>query len=55
MYKTGAALTPANADLLPFQVQIRATYTDFFPMFQTPFLVAALGAPMMTRITPMSP
>jgi putative ABC transport system permease protein len=39
MYKTGAALTPANADLLPFQVQIRATYTDFFPMFQTPFLV----------------
>ena len=39
MYKTGAALTPANAQLLPFQVQIRATYTDFFPMFQTPFLV----------------
>jgi putative ABC transport system permease protein len=38
MYKTGAALTPANGDLLPFQVQIRATYTDFFPMFQTPFL-----------------
>jgi putative ABC transport system permease protein len=38
MYKTGAALTPANAQLLPFQVQIRATYTDFFPMFQTPFL-----------------
>jgi putative ABC transport system permease protein len=37
MYKTGAALTPANAQLLPFQVQIRATYTDFFPMFQTPF------------------
>jgi putative ABC transport system permease protein len=42
MYKTGAALTPANPDLLPFQVQIRATYTDFFPMFQTPFL---LGGP----------
>jgi putative ABC transport system permease protein len=38
MYKTGAALTPANPQLLPFQVQIRATYTDFFPMFQTPFL-----------------
>jgi putative ABC transport system permease protein len=38
MYKTGAALTPANADLLPFQVQIRAAYTDFFSMFQTPFL-----------------
>ena len=38
MYKTGAALTPANAQLQPFQVQIRATYTDFFPMFQVPFL-----------------
>jgi putative ABC transport system permease protein len=38
MYKTGAALTPANPDVLPFQVQIRATYTDFFSMFQTPFL-----------------
>jgi putative ABC transport system permease protein len=41
MYKTGAALTPANAQLLPFQVQIRATYTDFFAMFQTPFWVGA--------------
>jgi putative ABC transport system permease protein len=39
MYKTGAALTPANPQLLPFQVQIRATYTDFFSMFDTPFLV----------------
>lgn len=39
MYKTGAALTPANPDLLPFQVQIRATYTDFFSMFLTPFLM----------------
>ena len=38
MYKTGAALTPANPDVMPFQVQIRATYTDFFSMFQTPFL-----------------
>lgn len=42
MYKTGAALTPANPDLLPFQVQIRAAYTDFFSMFQTPF---AAGGP----------
>jgi putative ABC transport system permease protein len=42
MYRTGAALTPANPDILPFQVQIRATYTDFFPMFQTPF---AAGGP----------
>ena len=39
MYATGAALTPANPNVLPFQVQIRATYTDFFSMFQTPFLV----------------
>ena len=41
MYKTGAALTPANPQLLPFQVQIRATYTDFFSMFQTPFLLGS--------------
>jgi putative ABC transport system permease protein len=39
MYKTGAALTPTNPQLLPFQVQIRATYTDFFSMFDTPFLL----------------
>ena len=38
MYRTGAALTPANPQLLPFQVQIRATATDFFSMFDTPFL-----------------
>jgi putative ABC transport system permease protein len=36
-YVTGAALTPANPDVLPFQVQIRAAYTDFFAMFETPF------------------
>jgi putative ABC transport system permease protein len=45
MYKTGAALTPANPQLLPFQVQIRATYTDFFPMFQTPFLAGGAWSP----------
>src|SRR6202048_4159166 len=39
MYVTGAALTPPNPDLLPFQVQIRATYTDFFSMFDTPFFM----------------
>jgi len=37
MYVTGAALTPANPDLRPFQVVMRATYTDFFPMFAVPF------------------
>jgi putative ABC transport system permease protein len=39
MYVTGAALTPANPDVLPFQVQIRAAYADFFGMFETPFLM----------------
>jgi putative ABC transport system permease protein len=39
MYVTGAALTPSNPDVLPFQVQIRAAYADFFGMFNTPFLM----------------
>ncbi len=39
MYVTGAALTPSNPDLRPFQVAIRAAYTDFFKMFDTPFLM----------------
>ncbi|MEA3140667.1 MAG: putative transport system permease protein [Gammaproteobacteria bacterium] len=39
MYVTGAALTPPNPDVLPFQVQIRAAYSDFFSMFDTPFLM----------------
>jgi putative ABC transport system permease protein len=37
MYSTGAALTPANPELRPFQVHIRATYGDFFRMFDIPF------------------
>src|SRR6202795_3859645 len=41
MYVTGAALTPSNPDLRSFQVQIRAAYTDFFRMFDTPFLMGA--------------
>jgi putative ABC transport system permease protein len=41
MYVTGAALTPRNPDLLPFRVQIRAAYTDFFQMFDIPFLMGA--------------
>jgi putative ABC transport system permease protein len=45
MYATGAALTPANPDLRPFQVHTRAAYADFFPMFSVPFLYgAAWGA-----------
>jgi putative ABC transport system permease protein len=37
MYSTGFAVTPANADLHPFQISGRATYSDFFPMFEVPF------------------
>jgi putative ABC transport system permease protein len=37
MYSTGFAVTPANADLHPFQISARATYSDFFPMFNIPF------------------
>jgi len=37
MYSTGLALTPANPQLQPFQVQARATYRDLFPMFDVPF------------------
>ena len=46
MYTTGAALTPSNPDLRPFQVQIRAAYTDFFPMFDVPF---RYGRPLDSR------
>jgi putative ABC transport system permease protein len=41
MYATGFALTPSNPDLRPFQVQARATYADFFPMFDVPFRYGA--------------
>jgi len=41
MYATGFALTPSNPEVRPFQVQTRATYTDFFPMFQVPFRYGA--------------
>src|SRR6267142_4735548 len=37
MYATGLALTPSNPQLRPFQVHVRATYTDFFRMFEVPF------------------
>jgi putative ABC transport system permease protein len=38
MYVTGLALIPKNVDLKPSQVIARATYSDFFAMFDTPFL-----------------
>jgi putative ABC transport system permease protein len=41
MYAVGGALTPENTQLRPFQVHARATYADFFPMFEVPFLYGA--------------
>jgi putative ABC transport system permease protein len=41
MYVTALPVTPPSRDLLPFQEQTRATYRDFFPMFQVPFLYGA--------------
>jgi putative ABC transport system permease protein len=38
MYRGGAALTPDNPQLRPFQVNLRVTYADFFAMFQVPFI-----------------
>src|SRR5882724_8676067 len=38
MYVTALAFIPKNADLKPSQVIARATYSDFFAMFDTPFL-----------------
>lgn len=38
MYATELVLTPQNPQLQPFQAHVRATYGDFFPMFDVPFL-----------------
>lgn len=37
MYATGAVIVPEGEEP-PFSVDIRATYRDFFPMFDVPFL-----------------
>jgi putative ABC transport system permease protein len=37
MFSTGFAVTPENSNLHAFQVGARATYADFFPMFNVPF------------------
>ena len=42
MYPVGFALTPDNPEMKPFKVDARATYADFFGMFQVPF---EYGAP----------
>jgi putative ABC transport system permease protein len=38
MYVTGLPLEPPDRNMLPLRVQIRAAYTDFFTMFDVPFL-----------------
>jgi putative ABC transport system permease protein len=38
MAKSGGIIEPGNQDALPFEASIRLTFSDFFPMFNTPFL-----------------
>jgi putative ABC transport system permease protein len=40
-YALGFAVTPSDPQLLPFKVQARATYSDFFAMFEVPFQYGA--------------
>jgi putative ABC transport system permease protein len=42
MYATDVAITPVNPKVKPFDVHARATFADFFPMFEVPF---RFGAP----------
>lgn len=37
-YKTERVVQPENEEILPFRIESRATTTDFFPMFDVPFL-----------------
>jgi putative ABC transport system permease protein len=37
MYATGVLVTPVDPQQLPFEVPARATYVDFFSMFDVPF------------------
>jgi putative ABC transport system permease protein len=37
MYETELVVTPPDTQLYPFQVAVRATYSDLFPMFDVPF------------------
>jgi putative ABC transport system permease protein len=41
MFPVDLAVTPADPRLLPFSVQARATFADFFPMFAVPFRYGA--------------
>jgi putative ABC transport system permease protein len=38
MYHGGRTVIPANSDLKPFEASTRAAYTDFFRMFDVPFV-----------------
>ncbi len=38
MATSGAVLEPASEDIKPFMASIRLNFSDFFPMFETPFL-----------------
>jgi putative ABC transport system permease protein len=41
MFSADIVVAPADPRLLPFTVQARATYADFFPMFAVPFQYGA--------------
>ena len=41
MYMTALAVTPADVAQAPFRVAVRATYADFFGMFDVPFRYGA--------------
>lgn len=41
MYMTAPAVTPPNLQQEPFRVPVRATYADFFAMFDVPFMYGA--------------
>lgn len=38
MARSGGIVKPENLDVKPFQASFRLTYTDFFPMFNVPFI-----------------
>lgn len=38
MFRSSLTIQPENKDIKPFQVVSRMTYSDFFPMFEPPFL-----------------
>jgi putative ABC transport system permease protein len=49
MYETALVLTPPGPQLLPFRVRVRATYADFFAMFEAPFEYGGAWSPSDDR------